>query len=182
MPGKAGGGVEDLRAVEPAVGHLHLFRSGIDAMGRGNQGGAVRADEAVLHRPAGLHELGGHHDVDVAGVRGQREHRLTAAQQIVPGGKDLEVIRRCAGALRDARDRSRLHREAAARRGLDQPLGHYAAPFTAQRGDQDRYRSRRQRIAHDATVSLGMRNPVTVWRTLAMNRSHAPGFCTTSAR
>ena len=53
---------------------------------------------------AGLHELRGHHDVDVAGRRHQRQDRLAAVQR----RHHLDVIDRGAGALGDAGHRGRL--------------------------------------------------------------------------
>ena len=51
--------------------------------------------------------------------------------------EDLEVVGGRAGALRDARNRGALRRIAALRGGVDQPVGHHAAAFAAERGDQD---------------------------------------------
>ena len=47
-------------AVEAAVGHLHLLGGGVDAVRGGDEGGALGADVAVLHRAPGLDQLRGH--------------------------------------------------------------------------------------------------------------------------
>ena len=70
-------------AVEAAVGHLHLLDRGVDAVRRGDERGALGADVAVLHRAAGLDQLGGDHDVDVAGAGRQREDRLFSVQSFL---------------------------------------------------------------------------------------------------
>ncbi len=100
------------RAVVAAVAHRHLLHHQVGAAGRGDQQGAVGGDEARRDGAAGLHELARQHDVDVADAGRQREHRPVLPQ--FAGGKrdDLDVVGGGAGALGNARDRGRLHREA----------------------------------------------------------------------
>ena len=59
---------------------------------------------------AGLHQFGGDDDVDVSGHRHQRQDRRRPAACGRALGKQLEVIDRRAGALRDARHRGRFAR------------------------------------------------------------------------
>ena len=133
-------GCDDARAVEAAVGHLHFFHGGVDAVRGGDQRGALRADVAVLHRAPRLDQLGGDHDVHVAGAWRQREHGTSSGQLLLGRGEDLQVVRGRPGTLRDAGDRGALRRVAALRGSICQPVGHDAAAFAAERGDQDRNR------------------------------------------
>ena len=52
--------------VEAAVGHLHLLDRGVDAVGRGDQRGALGAHEPFSIARPGLDELRSDHHVDVA--------------------------------------------------------------------------------------------------------------------
>ena len=97
-----------LVAVEAAVGHLHLLHRGVDAVRRGDERGALGADVAVLHRAAGLDQLGGDHDVDVAGAGVSESTGSLPFRVDFLSRKDLQVVRRRAGALRDARNGRRL--------------------------------------------------------------------------
>ena len=81
-----------------------------------------------------------------------------------------------------AGDRGRLHGQAALRGGFDQPVGHDAAAFAAQRGNQHGKGALRKFCIHERTASAGAKKPVTAERTLVMRRSHPVGFWTTSAR
>ena len=157
--------LEDARGFEPAVGHLHLLYRGVDTMRGSDERGALWAHVAVQHGAPGLDELRSDHDVDVAGTRCEREHRLPAAENFALRRVDLEVIGGRAGALRDAGDGGGLRREAALRRRLHKPVGHDAAAFTAERGDEDGDRT------------LGQVHAMR-WTSL----SHAVGFWMISAR
>ena len=162
-------GGDDALALEAAVAHLHLFDGRVDAVRGGDQRRALGADIAVLHRAAGLDQLGGDHDVDVAGAGRQRQHRRAAGELRLHGRIDLEVVGGGAGALCDAGNRRALRRETRLRGGIDQPVGHDAAAFAAQGGDQD----------GDGTVREVHRSRA---RNFSMALSKNPGFCTTSAR
>ncbi len=120
-----------------AIGHLHLLDRGVDAMRRGDERGALGAHVAIHHGAPGLDQLGGDHDVDVAGTRRERQHRIAAAELAAPRGVDLQVIGRGAGALRDAGNRGGLRRQIALGRGFHQPVGHDATAFAAEGGNQD---------------------------------------------
>ena len=128
--------LDDALAVEACVAHRHLLDCGVDAMRRGDQGSALRGDEAVLQRACRLEQLGGEHDVDVAGGRRKRHDRAPLAQFGGAGGVDLEVVGGRTGALRDARDRGALHRVALRRRCSEDPVGEHAAAFAAEGGNQ----------------------------------------------
>ena len=67
----------------PSPGRL-LFRHRESAMRRGDQRRLFGRDETAQHRSARLHQLGRHHDVDVAGRRHQREDRLRARSRSAP--------------------------------------------------------------------------------------------------
>ena len=66
----------DVAAIGNAVARRDLLDDRERAVGGGDQRGAIRRDEAAQDRAAGLHELGGHHHVDIAGRRHQRQDRL----------------------------------------------------------------------------------------------------------
>src|SRR5262249_59252179 len=96
------------------------------------------------------------------------------------GRQDLDVIGGRAGALRDARYRGRLYREAEPLGGGDDPLGQHAAALAAQRSDQDR-----DRTAGRGHVTASARPPsqsIKARRVLCTKRSKALGLRTSSAR
>ena len=134
------GGLDDAVGVGASVAHRHLLGDGVDAVGRGDERRALGADEPVLHRAAGLEQLGGDHEVDVAGGGREREHRAPRAERVPLRRIELDVVSRRAGALRDAGDRGALHRVAGRGRRGDEPVGEHAAAFAAERGYQDRDR------------------------------------------
>ena len=140
------GGLDDAVGVGAAVAHRHLLGHGVDAVGRGDERRAVGADEAVLHRAAGLEQLGSDHEVDIAGRGRQREYRAPRPECIPLGREELDVVRGCAGALRYAGDRGALHRVAGRGRCGDQPVGEHAAALAAERSDEHRDRPRRQPV------------------------------------
>ena len=130
-------GVEDLVAVVAAVAHRHLLGERIDPVGRADQRGLFRADEALFHRPADFHQLGRDHHVDVAGAGIEVEHRFDVAGLGIGLRHDLDIVGRCARALGHAGDRGRLDRQAGGARGVDQPGGQHAAALAAHRRDDD---------------------------------------------
>ena len=141
------GGVENLVAVVAAVAHRHLLGQRVDPVGRADQRRLLRADEALLHRPADLHQLGRDHHVDVARARIQVEHRLDVAGLGIGLGHDLDIVGRRTRALGHAGDRCRLHRQAGLARRIDQPGGQHAAAFAAHRRDDDGDRPLLRRLA-----------------------------------
>ena len=97
---------------------------------------ALGRDEAVRHRAAGFQQFARHRDVDVADAGRERQHRALAAELARGDRKNLDVIGGGAGALGDAGDRGRLHRETGIGRRRHDPVGQHAAAFAAERGDQ----------------------------------------------
>ncbi len=63
---------EDAFGIIAAVGHRHLFRYDIGARGRRDHQRAVGRDEAAGDGAAGLHQLAGDRDIDVADAGRQR--------------------------------------------------------------------------------------------------------------
>ena len=102
------GGRRDDLGIGDAVAWRLFLDDGEGAMGGGDQRRALGRHQPAQHRAAGLHQLRGQHDVDVAWRRHQREHRIGA----VARRRHLDVVDRRAGALRDAGHGSRLRRVA----------------------------------------------------------------------
>ena len=174
-------GAEELPDIEPPVRHGLLLGDGVDAVRRGGEGGAVGRDKAAFERAARLEHLGGEHEVDAAGARIEREERPAPAERRIRRRKNLDIVGCGAGALRDAGDRGRLHRQVGAHRRIDDPIGEHAAALAAQGGDKDGDRARSMplaRAAPEAGCSQAMNRP----RIVASKRSQAFGFCTMSAR
>ena len=96
--------------VEAAVGHRHALGDGVDAMGRGDDGGAVPGGEAAGDDTARLEQLARRDNIDIADPRHQRQHLALAAERAPRLGPDSNRGGG-AGALRDARDRRALHRQ-----------------------------------------------------------------------
>ncbi len=169
--------------VVAAVAHRHPFRDRIGAVGRGDHRGALRGDEAVRDRPAGLHELARHHDVDVAAAGRQGQHRPLVAERGQRHRHDLDVVGGGARALRDARDRRALDRISLQRRRRDDPVGQHAAALAAERGDQHGDRARRRHAVACAAAgvgrpAIGSSRRRRAWRM----RSNRLGLATISAR
>ena len=104
-------------------------------MRRGHDGRAIRAHEAAHRGPPRFHELGGHDNIDIAGDGHEREHGSRALRR---PRAHLEVVDRRTGALRHARDRSRLHQPAMTLRDLDDPVGEHPTALAAESRDGDR--------------------------------------------
>ena len=167
------------RAVEAAVAHRDFFGHQIGAAGRGDHGGAIRRHESRRNATSGFQQFARQHDVDIADAGCERQHRLLAAQLAGGHRHDLDVIGGCAGALCDARDRGRLHREAALRCGRYDPVGEHAAALAAERGDQD---GDGLGLGHARASARGLSQPMTARRTRCSVRSHQFGLRMTSAR
>jgi hypothetical protein len=183
-------GRQQRRGVRAAVGERDLLGHGEDAMGGGDEQRAIRRDEAAFHRPRGLHQLGGEHDIDVPRHGHQREHRLAPGRLRRRFGEQFDVVDRRAGALGDAGNGGRLREIAAVLGKIDDPVRQYAAALAAQRNDRDGDRPRRQRSGvhlarHAAARRASMRRcraPITALRSLCLNRSHAVGLAMIEAR
>ena len=121
-----------------AVAHRHLLHHQVGAAGRGDGRGAVGRDKAAGDGAAGFHQFAGDDEIDVADARRQRQDRAALVGLAHRRRDELDVIGRRAGALRDARDRRRLHRKILALRRRDDPIGEHAAALAAKRGDQNR--------------------------------------------
>ncbi len=162
--------------VEPAVGERHLLRRGERAAERGDHHGALGTHHSGLDDARGFQELRGDREIDAAGNGQQRQDRPSSAERARRLRPDLDVIRRRAGALRDAGDRRALRRMSCGIGEVDQPFGEHAAAFSAERRDQDR----------DGTLHVhstrGCSNPMMAPRTRAATRSRHPGLLMTSPR
>ena len=172
--------VDDAAAVEARVAAAHFLARRVDAMRGRDDRRACRRAHAAFQHARGLEQLGADEHVHLAGNRSKPEHRRRSA----PGRpRDLDVIRRRAGALRHARRRCRLRERAFGARRVHDPVRQDAAALSAQRGDQDRHRPaerhrRRRRPGAHAMSSARVANA----RTPAKNRSHAVGAVMTSVR
>ena len=171
-------GVDDRIGLVTSVGGNGFFRDRVEPVGGGDQGRAVRGDEAVLHRPAGFQQFGGDHQVDLTGPRGQGQDRLTVPEFVDRDREDLEVVGGGAGSLGDSGDGGALHRETCGHRGFDQPVREHPAAFPAQRGNQDADRCCGFRVHAGA----GLKREITPLRRRCLKRSQRPGFWTTSVR
>ena len=174
------------RGIDAAVGHRDPLGHRIDAVGRDDEGGAVRRDQAALHRAAGLHQLRGDDDVDVARHRRQAQHRRRRVRLGAVLRKQLDVIVGRAGALRDARHRGHLRDVAGVLGDIDDPFRQHAAAFAAHGEDGDGDRALGGRVHGQAAASRrSMRRwkkPITAPRTRAMKRSQPVGLVISEAR
>ena len=102
------------------------------------------------NRPASLGELGRDDAIDVTGDGHQRHDRLAAGRIRRRSRKELEVVDRGSGSLRDPGDGGRLHDVAAGLGDLDQPVREYPAPLPSEGGDRQLDRS----LGHDARRRL----------------------------
>ena len=97
---------------------------------------AIWRDEAIRAGAAGFRQFGCDHQIDVAGLRIERHHGLwLAGLQLL--AKHLDVVGRCAGALRDAGNRCRLANQILVTRCGQNPVGHDTATLTAKCGNQN---------------------------------------------
>jgi hypothetical protein len=170
-------GARDLQqaiGVEAPVAQRHLLRRGERAARRRDHERAVRADIACGHDAPRFQELGCDHEIDVPRHGIQPQHRHAVLQRSPRHRMDLDVVRRCAGPLRDAGDRRALRDVAGLRRGIDDPFGEHAATLAAQRADEYRYRPARRHA--------GCRNPITARRTRSAARSSQRALRITSPR
>ena len=119
--------VEERLCIDAAVAHRGPLGHRIDAMGRGDEGGALGRHQPALDRAARFHQLRGDHDVHLARERHQRQHRLLAADL----GKDLHVVDRRARALRDARHGGGLDVVAGMLGHVHDPVGQHPAALSA---------------------------------------------------
>ena len=111
LPGAAASALQ-LRRIEPAIAHRHLFRQQKYAMRGADQRRSIRRHEPEARRPRRFRQLARQDDIDLAGDRRQRENRRAAGP--IPAA-DLDVVGRTARALGDAGHRGRLHGESPAR-------------------------------------------------------------------
>ena len=170
--------------VHTPVGERGPLQHRIDAMGRGDQRGAVRRDEAAGDRATGFHQFGRQHDIDIARHRHQRQHRLLVAC----GGfrEQLDIIDGGAGTLRDTRHRRHLREIAAMFGEVDDPVGEHAAALPAHGEDRDGDRANARRTAgidqrgvHAVTIfrsSRRWKKPITASRMRCRKRSHPVGL------
>jgi len=164
----------------------------------GDEQRPLRCDEAALDRARGFHQLGGEHHVDIARHRQQAEHGLAPRRARGRLRKQLDIIDRCAGALRDAGNRGCLREKAAMLREIDNPIRKHAAAFAAQRHDCDRDRPYPGDLPGDFPDELGVhpvaqppaklrslranRAPITALLTFCLSRSQRVGLVMTQAR
>ena len=92
---------------------VRLLDHGVDAVRRGDQRRAVGRHEPALDRSAGLHQLGGDHDVHFARHRHQREDRILPRRRRRGLREQLHIVDRGTRALRDTRHGRRLREVAA---------------------------------------------------------------------
>ena len=133
--------------VVSSVTHRHLLHHQIRAARRGDSRGAVGRDETAGDGAAGFHQFAGDDEIDLADARRQRQDRPApplrpspACRGVKDGGRrwdQFDVIGGRASALRDTRDRRRLHRKFLTFRRRHDPIGEYAAALAAKCGDQD---------------------------------------------
>jgi hypothetical protein len=174
---------QQLVRVDPAIAHGGALGHRVHAVGRDDEGGALRRYQSALQRAPGLHQLGGDHHVEFARHRRQRQHRLRAGRDCL-ARKQLQVIDSGAGALRHARHGGRLRHEAVVLRQVDQPVGQDAAALAAHGEQRDRDGTR---LCHAASPSRreSMRacsQPITLPRTRCLKRSQRVGLLMISAR
>ena len=72
LPGGVAAGVEQRSGIHAPVARSGALGHGVDAVGGGDQDGAVGRDQAALDGAPGLHQLGGDHDIDLARARASR--------------------------------------------------------------------------------------------------------------
>ena len=110
-------------------------------MRRRDQGRLFGRDETAQHGSARLHQLGRHHDINVAGRRHQREDRLGARSD----RRHFDIVDRRASPLRDARHRGGLRGPTLSLSERDDPIGENASALSAHRenGDRDSLRATR---------------------------------------
>ncbi len=134
--------VDDAAAVETRVAAAHLFACRIHAMrGRDDRRARRRADAAFQH-PCGFQQFRADEHVDLPGNGGESEDRR---RRTFFRPRELDVVRRRAGALRNTRRRRCLGQQAFGARRVHDPVGQHAAALAAERGDQDRDRLARGR-------------------------------------
>ncbi len=176
-------GAQNAHRVETPIRHHLLFGNRVDAVSRRDQRRAVSGDVTILDRAPGLEQLGGDGDVDVAGTGIEAENRPAPGEHGIRRRKDLDIIGRRAGALRDARDRGTLHGEVGRHRSGDQPVRQNAAALAAESADQDGKRPRRHERACDGASPPRRRSAaIARSRQPAIARSNQLAFCTMSAR
>ncbi len=134
--GFAAGG-KQCRRINPAVGERDPLGHGEDAVGGRDEQRPLRRDEAAFDRACGFHQFGGEHDVDVSRHGQQAKHGLAPCDPRGCLRKQLDVIDRRAGTLRDARNRGRLREIAAMLCEIDDPVSEHAAALAAQRHNCD---------------------------------------------
>ena len=185
------GRVEQALAVHPAVAEGQPLVHRVDPVGRGDQRRAVGGGEPALHRPAGLHQLRGDHDVDLARRGEQAEHGLGTHAADLAGRVQLDVVDGGAGALGDPGHRGGLRVVAGLPPDGDDPVGEHATalPAHGEDGDGDRTASAGP-AGHAGTASYRAArfstpvdsNRVQLPRVRARTRSRRVGLCTRSVR
>ena len=151
---------------------------------RGDHHRAIGTHHAGLDDARGFEELRGDREIDAAGNGQQRQDRLSSAERSRRLRPDLDVIRRRAGALRDAGDRRALRRMSCGIGEVDQPFGEHAAAFSAERRDQDRDGSRHVMMPRLAHRGRSPDSPIDRARGehARCDRSRQPGLLMTSPR
>ena len=174
------GRLQDARAVVAPVAHRTFFRHRELAVGGCAQHRALARYVPCLDGAARLDQLRRRHQVEPARRGRQRQHRFTPSKLGARHRVDLDVVGRCARALRDSRDRGALHRESPPGGRVDQPVGQNTAALAAHGCDQDTDRARHCTSSEGVRVLRASR-PITAPRMPAMKRSQRPGFWTMSA-
>ena len=162
---------EQLGSRGAAVAGHHLLGRRQAAAGRAEDVGAIARRHAGADLAHRLEQLRRREQIEAAGDRMETEHGPASAELSGRDREDLDVVRRRAGALRDARNRRALRAEARAHGGLDEPLGEDAAAFATERRDEDADRLH----AACSVRTIERRIP-------ARRRSCQRAFCTTSPR
>ena len=153
--------------IEATVTHRHALTDGQHAMGRGDQGRALRRHKAVEDHAARFQQLGGQGHIDLADRRVERQHRGPLARR----RHDLEIIGRGAGPLRHARDLRRLDAQPLALRGGHDPVAQHTAAISAQGADQDRNRPAHARFSRRISTSRSTKRHSGEARSLASSSS-----------
>jgi len=125
-----------LLRVGDAPSERALFPDRVRAVGRGDESGALRADQSARNGTARFGQLGGYDAIDIARDRHERHHGFSAVAFGLHARVELEVIDGRTGSLRDPRHGSRLDDVAVGFRDGDEPVCKHAAALATERSDR----------------------------------------------
>ena len=185
-----------------AVAGHHLLLSGVVAVRRCDQRGALGRDQAALHGAPGFHEFGRNDDVHLARHRHQRQHGCAAVRRHMALREQLDVINGGAGTLRHADDGRGLRQIAIVFGQVNDPVHQHSAALATHGKDGDgdgacgvvaEYAHGLGGCVHDSACAYKARwrsarpcrawnQPTTLRRQRSSRCSHALGLRTHSVR